>query len=93
MIQVFHCKVSRAGQLNPKVVDMHSRVAFRVDRQALAEIFGDAAKWRDFGLSFELVTRQVPVGQSYDQALVPARRMLQNPVRALSKGLAGCAAK
>lgn len=55
MIQVFHLKVARAGQLNPAVVDMHARVAFRVDREALAEIFSDEAKWRDLGLSFELV--------------------------------------
>ena len=55
MIQVFHCKVSRAGQLNPGVVDMHARIAFRVDRQAFAEIFSDEAKWRELGLSFELV--------------------------------------
>lgn len=55
MIQVFHCKVSRAGQVNPGVVDMHARIAFRVDREALAEIFSDEAKWRDLGLSLELV--------------------------------------
>ncbi|OUM04474.1 hypothetical protein [Variovorax sp. JS1663] len=55
MMQVFHCKVSRAGQLNPGVVDMHARIAFRVERQALAEIFSEEAKWRDLGLSFELV--------------------------------------
>lgn len=55
MMQVFHLKVVRAGQLNPGVVDMHARIAFRVDREALAEIFGDEAKWRELGLSFELV--------------------------------------
>ena len=55
MMQVFHLKVARAGQLNPGVVDMHARIAFRVDREALAGIFGDEAKWRELGLSFELV--------------------------------------
>ena len=54
-MQVFHLKVARAGQLNPAIVDMHARVAFRVDRDALAEIFSDEAKWRELGLSFELV--------------------------------------
>ena len=57
MMQVFHLKVARAGQLNPSVVDMHARIAFRVDREALAEIFSDEAKWRDLGLSFELVAQ------------------------------------
>ena len=55
MMQVFHLKVALAGQLNPAVVDMHARIAFRVDRDALAEIFSEEAKWRDLGLSFELV--------------------------------------
>lgn len=55
MMQVFHLKVARAGQLNPAVVDMHARIAFRVDREALAETFSEEAKWRDLGLSFELV--------------------------------------
>lgn len=55
MMQVFHLKVARAGQLNPAVVDMHARIAFRVDREAMAEIFSEEAKWRDLGLSFELV--------------------------------------
>jgi len=54
-MQVFHLKVARAGQLNPAVVDMHARIAFRVDRQALTEIFSDEARWRGLGLSFELV--------------------------------------
>ncbi|VTU44169.1 hypothetical protein [Variovorax sp. RA8] len=47
MMQAFHCKVCRAGQLNPGVIDMHARIAFRVDQQALAEIFGEEAKWRE----------------------------------------------
>jgi hypothetical protein len=55
MLQVFHCKVSRAGQMNLAVVEMHSRIAFRVDREALAEVLGDEAKWRERGLSFDLV--------------------------------------
>ncbi|KWT69523.1 MULTISPECIES: hypothetical protein [unclassified Variovorax] len=55
MMQVFHLKVARAGQLNPAVVDMHARIAFRVDRDALAEIFSEEVKWREVGLSFELV--------------------------------------
>jgi len=57
MMQVFHCKLSRAGQLNPAVVDMHSRIAFRVDRQALSEVFSEEAKWHERGLSFELVAQ------------------------------------
>ena len=55
MLQVFHLKVSRQGQSQPAVVDMHTRIAFRVDQAALAEILGDEARWRDLGLSFELV--------------------------------------
>lgn len=55
MIEVFHCKVSPVGQVNPAVVQMHARIAFRVDRQALTEILNDEAAWRDRGLSFELV--------------------------------------
>lgn len=55
MMQVFHLKVSRAGQVSPAVVDMHTRLAFRVDRDALAEIFSEEAKWRELGLSFDLV--------------------------------------
>lgn len=47
--------MARTGQLNPAVVDMHARIAFRVDREALAETFSEEAKWRDLGLSFELV--------------------------------------
>ncbi|CAN7783314.1 hypothetical protein LJR175_008312 [Variovorax sp. LjRoot175] len=55
MIQVFHCKVSRDGRSRADVVAMHERIAFRVDRQALNEIFSDEARWRELGIAFELV--------------------------------------
>ena len=55
MIQVFHCKVTGDGQCQADVVDMHARIAFRVDREALAEILNDEARWRARGLSFDLV--------------------------------------
>ncbi|CAN7769917.1 hypothetical protein LJR290_007470 [Variovorax sp. LjRoot290] len=66
MIQVFHCKVNRGGQLRADVVAMHERIAFRVDHQALNEIFCEEAKWRELGLSFELVAEVE--GEDLDRA-------------------------